>query len=91
MNDSIEPRNRKYVEGHGFLLFVKSAAIRFGNKYAKKMMDTAPKAGMDDLIENKIVGKIASAGKSKKGTTETQQNDEVNETQKIYMPPEKCQ
>ena len=47
MNDSIEPRNRKYVEGHGFLLFVKSAAIRFGNKYAKKMMDTATKAGMD--------------------------------------------
>lgn len=44
-----------------------------------------------DLIENKIVGKITSAGKSKKGATETQQNDEVNETQKIYMPPEKCQ
>ena len=47
MNDSIEPRNRKYVEEHGFLLFVKSAAIRFGNKYAKKMMDTATKPGMD--------------------------------------------
>ena len=47
MRYSIEPRNRKYIEEYGFLLFAKSAAKRFGNKYGKKIMDTATKIGID--------------------------------------------
>ena len=43
MRYSIEPRFRKYVKGYGFL----SLAIKFGNKYGKKLMDTATKTGMD--------------------------------------------
>ena len=42
MRYSTEPRFRKYVEGYGFLSFAKN----FGNKYGKKLMDTATKAGM---------------------------------------------
>ena len=38
-----EPRFRKYVKGYGFLPF----ARKFGNKYSKKLMDTATKTGMD--------------------------------------------
>ena len=38
-----EPRFRKYVKGYGFLSFAKT----FGNKYGKKLMDTATKAGID--------------------------------------------
>ena len=43
MRYSIEPRFRKYVKGYGFLLFAKN----FGNKYGKKLMDTATKTEMD--------------------------------------------
>ena len=39
MRYSIEPRFRKYVKGYGFLSFAK----KFGNKYGKKLMDTAKK------------------------------------------------
>ena len=40
---SIEPRFKKYFKGYGFLSFAKN----FGNKYGKKLMDTATKTGMD--------------------------------------------
>ena len=43
MRYSTEPRFRKYVKGYGFLSFAKN----FGNKYGKKLMDTATKTGMD--------------------------------------------
>ena len=43
MRYSIEPRFRKYVKGYGFLSFAKN----FGNKYGKKLMDTATKTGID--------------------------------------------
>ena len=86
MRYSIEPKDRKYVEGYGFLSFTK----RFGNKYDKKLMDAATKTGIDaarttskrvvqktaeatgDLIGNKIANKITSADKSNKNTKELQ-------------------
>ena len=43
MRYSTEPRFRKYVEGYGFLSF----ARKFGNKYGKKLMDTATKTRID--------------------------------------------
>ena len=43
MRYSIEPKCRKYVKGYGFLSFAK----KFGNKYGKKLMDTATKTGID--------------------------------------------
>ena len=43
MRYSTEPRFRKYVKGYGFLSFAKT----FGNKYGKKLMDTATKTGID--------------------------------------------
>ena len=42
-----EPRNRKYIERYGFLLFTKIAAKRFDNRYGQKVIDTATKTGMD--------------------------------------------
>ena len=44
MRYSTEPRFRKYVKGYGFLSF----ARKFGNKYGKKLMDTATKTGIDE-------------------------------------------
>ena len=43
MRYSTGPRFRKYVKGYGFLAF----ARRLGDKYGKKLMDTATKPGID--------------------------------------------
>ena len=43
MRYSTEPRFRKYIKGYGILPF----ARKFGNKYGKRLMDTATKTGID--------------------------------------------
>ena len=59
MRYSTEPRFRKYVKGYGYLSFAKN----FGNKYGKKLMDTATKTGMDaaKIASKRIVQKTAEA------------------------------
>ena len=59
MRYSTEPRFRKYVNGNGFLSFAKN----FGNKYGKKLMDTATKTGMDaaKITSKRVVQKTAEA------------------------------
>ena len=49
MRYSIEPRERKYVMGYGFMSFARN----FGNKYGKKLMNTAIKTGIN-LIVNTV-------------------------------------
>ena len=44
MRYSTDPRFKKYVKGYGFLSFDK----KFGNKYGKKLMDTATKTAAKD-------------------------------------------
>ena len=41
MKHSLEPTYRRYVQGYGFLSF----ARKFGDKYGKKLMNTATKTG----------------------------------------------
>ena len=41
MRYSLEPTYRRYVKGYDFLSF----ARKFGDKYGKKVMDTATKVG----------------------------------------------
>ena len=59
MRYSTEPRFRKYVKGYGFLSFAKN----FGNKYGKKLMDTATKTGIDaaKTASKRVVQKTAEA------------------------------
>ena len=59
MRYSTEPRFRKYVKGYGFLSF----ARKFGDKYGKKLMDTATKTGIDDpkTTSKTVVQKTAEA------------------------------
>ena len=84
MRYSIEPRERRYVKGYGFMSFARN----FSDKYGKYLMDkgidvsktfaktagkkipeeTAKATG--DLIGNKIADKITSASKKS--------HDEVN-------------
>ena len=39
MRYSVEPRERRYIKGYGFLSFARN----FSNKYGKKLMNTAIK------------------------------------------------
>ena len=57
MRYSIDPRFRKYVQG--FFLFDKN----FGNKYSKKLMDTATESGIDaaKTASKRVVQKTAEA------------------------------
>ena len=64
MRYSIEPRNRVYVKGYGFLLFAKNIAKNFSNKYSQKLIDTAKKSATDAL-------KTASKGAIQKTTEAT--------------------
>ena len=59
MRYSTEPKIRKYVKDYGFLSFAK----KFGNKYDKKLMDTATKKGMDaaKTASKRVVQKTAEA------------------------------
>ena len=59
MRYSTQPKYRKYVEGYGFLSFAK----KFGDKYGKKLMDTATKTGIDaaKTISKRVVQKTAEA------------------------------
>ena len=59
MRYSTEPRFRKYAKGYGFLSFPKNV----GNKYGKKLMDTATKTGMDaaKIASKRVVQKTAEA------------------------------
>ena len=43
MRCSTDPKYRKYVKVYGFLSFARN----FGDKYGKKLMDTATKTGTD--------------------------------------------
>ena len=57
MRYSLEPKYRKYVQGYGFLSFTR----KFGDKYGKKIMDTAKKTGLDaaKTASKRVVQKTA--------------------------------
>ena len=57
MRYSLEPKYRKYVQGYGFLSFTR----KFGDKYGKKIMDTATKTGLDaaKTASKRVVQKTA--------------------------------
>ena len=95
MRYSVEPRDRVYVKGYGFLSFARN----IDNKYSQKLIDIAKKSTTDviktaskraiqktaeatgDLIGNKIADKITSI--SKKYDKELPNNDEKEEDVEI--------
>ena len=134
MRHSLEPEYRKYAKGYGFLSFARNFGDKYGkklmntaiktgtnfnSKYGKKLTDTALKTGKDFatiagkkivhkiaettgvLIGNKIADKITSMDRSKElgsavgpavKSRSKKEKDETNimeETQEIYIPPEK--
>ena len=96
MRYSTEPRFRKYVTGYDFLLFAK----KIGNKYGKKLMDTATKTGMDaaKIVSERVVQKTAEATADLIGnkiadkiTSICKPKEKPKELEEIYIPPEKRQ
>ena len=97
MRFSTEPKFRKYVKGYDFL----SLARKFGDKYGKKLIDTATKTGIDtaktaskrvvqktaEATEN-LVGNITADKMTSLGKTKSKEKEE---RQEIYIPPEKRQ
>ena len=86
---SIEPRDRIYVKGYGFLSFAKNMGKSLCNKYGQKILDSAKKSiskraiqktaeATGDLIRNKIADKITRVSK-KKSKTELHNNDKTEE------------
>ena len=49
MRYSIEPKDRIYVEGCGFLSFAKNMGKNLTNKYGQKCLDTAKKSTTDPI------------------------------------------
>ena len=49
MRYSIEPRDRIYVKGYGFLSFAKNMGKSLSNKYSLKLLDSAKKATTDAI------------------------------------------
>ena len=97
MRYSTEPRFRKYVKSYGFLSFAK----KFGNKYGKKLLDTATKTGMDaaKIGSKKVVLKTAEATGDLFGNIIADKVTSIGKTkekpktkekfEEIYIPPDK--
>ena len=49
MRYSVEPRDRIYVKGYGFLSFAKNMGKRLSSKYGQKRLDTAKKCTTDAI------------------------------------------
>ena len=49
MRYSIEPRDRIYVKGYGFLFFAKKMGKNLSNKYGQKLLDSAKKSTTDTI------------------------------------------
>ena len=103
MRYSIEPRERRYVKGYGFLSFARN----LHNKYGLKLVDSAKKSATDaykiasrraiqktaeatDLVANTTANNITSI--SKKPTSEPLPNVVNNEIPKDrYISPQEKQ
>ena len=95
MRYSLEPRERIYVKGYGFLSFAKNIGKSLSNKYGQKLLDSAKKS-TTDVIKNtskRAIQKTAEAtgdlignkiadkitSVSKKKPTKELPNDETKE------------
>ena len=95
MRYSIEPRDRIYVKGYGFLSFAKNMGKSLSNKYGQKLLDSAKKSTTDaiktaskrsiqktaEATDDLIGNKIADkiTSISKKPVKELPNNDEREE------------
>ena len=98
MRYSTEPKYKKYIKGYSFLSFAK----RLGDKYGKKLIDTATKTGIDTAktASKREIQKTTEAASDLIGNKiadkitslgKTKSKEKEDERQQIYIPPEKRQ
>ena len=60
---SIEPKDRIYVNGYGFLSFAKNMCKKLSNKYTQKLLDSTKKSATDALktASKRAIQKAAEA------------------------------
>ena len=63
MRYSIEPRDRTYVKGYGFLYFAKNMGKSLSNKYGQKFLDRAKRSTTDAIktVSERAIQKMAEA------------------------------
>ena len=63
MRYSIEPRDKIYVKGYGFLSFTKNIGKRLSNRYGQKLLDSAKKSTADAIkkASKRAIQKTAEA------------------------------
>ena len=63
MRYSIEPRDRIYMKGYGFMSFAKNIGKNLSNKYSQKIIDTAKKSATDAIktASQRAIQKTAEA------------------------------
>ena len=67
MRYAIEPRDRIYVKGYGFLSFIKAIGKNLNKKYDQKLLDSAKNSTADAI-------KTASKNENNKKTAEATRN-----------------
>ena len=98
MTYSTEPKYRKYVKGYSFLPFAKT----FGDRYGKKLMNTATKTGIDAaktaskrVLQNtaEATGDLIENKIADKITSigKSKEKEKTKKAEEIYIPPEKRQ
>ena len=97
MRYSTEPRFRKFVKDYGFLSFARDC----GDKYGKKLMDTAKKTGIDAAKSSskRLVRKTAEATGDLIGNKIADKITSIGKPkekkpkkiEEIFIPPEKRQ
>ena len=63
MGYSVEPRDRTYVKGYGFLSFAKNMGKNLSNKHGQKLIDSAKKSTTDTIktVSKRAIQKTAEA------------------------------
>ena len=98
MRYSVQPRDRIYVKGYGFLPFAKNISKNLSNKYGQKLLDGAKKSTTDAIktTSKRAIQKTAEATRdlignkiadkitsvSKKSTKELPNNETKEETER---------
>ena len=106
MRYSIEPKDRLYVKGYGFLSFAKNMSRHLSNKYSKNFLDSVKKFTTDAIKTSSkraiqktaeatgdlIGNKIADEITSVfKKSKNNEDNDESEKTKERYISLEKRQ
>ena len=100
MRYSIEPRDRIYVKGYGFLFFFKNVGKSLSNKYGQKLLDSTKKSatGAKTALKRAIQKTAEATGDlvgnkipdkitsvSKKKSSKEFPNDETEEDTKMLL------